>query len=176
MTRALALVLCCGACHRTVGPSGPSEAVVPTEVIAVDAEAPLLESGDLWSGGGLCLVLPEAWSEAPKEDGAQAILWHTPSAVTVSVFVLEGQQPSNEARSGFTLTFEDDSAYRKLDVFEKGGTRTWTSDAPSGPTLKEWYGTVEDQCILLAFLLPFGRAIEGTHAVEELLAALSTAC
>jgi hypothetical protein len=176
MKRALALALLGAACHRTVGPAGPTEAPVLLVEAPEDERAGGLQSGDLWSGGGLCLVLPEAWSGGVPEGGAQATLHHTPSGVTVSVFVLEGREPTDVLRPGYTLTFEDNSAYRKLAVFEDGGTRTWTSDAPGGPTLKAWYGTVATQCFMLEFLLPFGRAIEGTHAVEELLTAISTSC
>ena len=166
---------CASACRHPVDP-----AVLPAPVdgpAAVEAEEPvaLLEPGDRWSADGVCLVLPRSWRGSVPAEGL-GTLHHEQTGVSVTVRSYDPDEPPDAEREGFTLTFEDQSAYRKIALFEDGGTRTWTSNAPGGPTLQAWFGRVGGRCIELEVQLPFGKAIEGTRAVEGLLAALSTTC
>ena len=172
---AAAIVFAMG-CHRSVGSLAPVEPTVAVQEVRAPEALDELAAGDRWSGHGICLVVPPAWTGRVDAAGALGTLHHDASGVSVSVRTFEASTPPAASREGYTLTFEDESAYRKIPVFEDGGTRTWTSNAPGGPTLKAWFGTVGGRCIQLEVLLPFGKAIEGTRAVEDLLTAISTTC
>jgi len=135
----------------------------------------VIETGARWSGGGLCLDIPADWDARGSGNGVLGTLRHEPSGVDITVVEYVDEEPLNE-RSGYKLEFEDQSAYRTISLFHDGGTRTWTSNEPDGPTLKEWFGTVGSHRVHLEVVLPFGRVIQGTRAVETLFAALKTTC
>ncbi len=174
MRGALALLLVVACQHRPA--VSPDVQQQPAATSGGASGREVIAPGDRWTGGGLCLDVPRDWDALGRGDGVLGTLHHAESGVDVFVLEYDVSEPPIQDRDGFTLEFEDQSAYRSVPALSAGGTRTWTSEEPDGPTLKEWYGTVGNQRIHLEVVLPFGRAIEGTRVVEVLLASLKTTC
>jgi hypothetical protein len=163
-------------CHR----HGPAPELdipsVEAEPIADLGHREVIPAGSRWSGGGLCLDIPADWDVLGAGDGVLGTLSHRASGVDITIIEYRQSDRLVRERDGFSLQFEDESAYRTIEVLSAGGTRTWTSTEPGGPTLKEWYGTVGNRRIHLEIVLPFGKIIQGTRAVEQLFAGLKMTC
>ena len=170
----LAVALLFAGCRKPV----PAEVQVNDGIVEspVDVGRAVIPSGGRWSGGGLCLDVPSDWDVRGSGNGVLGSLRHAKSGVEITVIEYGPSSESQRERVGFTLDFEDESAYRALPMLRDGGTRTWTSDAPGGPILKEWFGTIGTHRVHLEVLLPFGGSIRGTRAAEALLSGLLTIC
>ena len=159
-------------CPKPAAPEvvAPLPPVEPTE----EARASVVGPRYWTEPGGLCLEIPEGWSgtTGPPPDVLDLTQADTGFGLQIRTWDPGTELPP---RQGFTVAFEDPGGFRTVPLLAPGAsTRTWQSDAPTGPTIQAWYGEVNGRSVEVAATFPLGRLTEGREVVDPLLRGVCT--
>jgi hypothetical protein len=121
----------------------------------------------------LCLEVPAGWSgtSGPPPLLLQITQPESGFGLELSTWTSEPLPP----RQGFSLLFDDQSAYRSIPIFPDGAlVQSWLADDPTGPMIQTWSGPVGDRMLEVAASYPLGRTTEGELVIQPLIEAICT--
>lgn len=129
---ALALLLACRHGHRDAPTDAPAGSAPPR------AERPQLTRlvGPAVWAEGVALTVPSGWV-AEARPPATVALDDPETGATLAVFL---DAPLPAERAGMLRVFADEDRYRSVPVVTGGGSETWISRDPTGPTVVVWHG------------------------------------
>jgi hypothetical protein len=151
----IAALLLCACAHRAAPPS-PAENEVQTPLVH---EVPRTVGPARWSKGVIASV-PAGWY---AEAGPPATVTITDPLTLASVAIyLDSDLP--DTRPGMLRLFADEDTWRRVPLLYPGGSETWLSRDPAGPTVLVWYSNVEGHAIHVDLSSPPNELV---HALER---------
>lgn len=121
---------------------------------------------DVWARG-VAVPLPPGWI-AEEEPPAVVAITDPDTGAVLRVLL---DQPLPAAREGLLRTFADEDRYRRVPLVAGGGTETWISRDPAGPTTLVWYGTAEGRAVRFELEAPEHALYAALERFQPLLAA-----